>query len=263
MGEAKLKSKKSQQFIKQHPYCCFCGGTTFTETIDHVPSKQIFRLKQRPKGLEFPACKICNELSGPHELVAALLSRVLSFKQMSILEKRELQKLFRAVDRSRHGLLKELWPTWQQQYDYNHLNHPDKPRGGGPLNAGGPMLNQSIQLFGAKMCLALHYEHKKVIVPPSGGVMIRWYSNWDRITNNIPDVIFELFQKNVTLVQGKWDVKDQFSYSYAFPENSDMSAFFCTFRKSFAFVGFIRHDINKFPDWNSIIHIPGRFYDSV
>ena len=93
MGEAKKKNKQKAVFLKQHPFCCFCGGEKPATTIDHVPSIQLFRLKKRPKGLEFPACKQCNQSTGTHELVAAFLSRFWEKKPYNKLETIELRKL--------------------------------------------------------------------------------------------------------------------------------------------------------------------------
>ena len=257
MGEAKTKSKRLLQFIKQHPYCCFCGGTSPTETIDHVPSKQIFRLKRRPQGLESPACRNCNEATAPHELVASLIARIYPDPKNE-LEEKELIKLYKAVQKNRYGLLQEMFPSWKQQYDYQTLVHPDKPKGGGPLNAQGPLLNESMQIFGVKLCQALHYYHYGQIVPLEGGIAIRWFSNWEAMTGAMPDEFSKLFNQPFSLEQGKWNVKDQFEYSYVILRSEEAGAYLSTFGRSFALVGFIFHDYMNFPETSSMkIRRPG------
>lgn len=257
MGEAKRKSNRLKQFILKHPYCCFCGGTNVTETIDHIPSRQTFRLKRRPAGLEFPACERCNKSTSTHELVAAWMARAYPDPKNEI-DKKELQKIMRAIDKNRYGIFQEMIPSWQQRYDYDQFTHQDKPKGGGALNVSGPLLNESIQKFGAKLCLALHYYHRKKIVPLEGGVAIRWYTNWEKITGKLPQEMMKIFTNVNTLSQGRWSVRDQFEYSFALPEDSNMSAFFTTFNQSFAVLGWVQHEHdNFFEHQDMMIHRPG------
>ena len=76
MGEAKRKRNQKENFLKQHPWCCFCGGAAPATTVDHIPSRQMFSLRRRPKGLEVPACEVCNQATRLHEQIAAMLGRV-------------------------------------------------------------------------------------------------------------------------------------------------------------------------------------------
>ena len=262
MGEARRKSKRHVDFLKKHPFCCFCGGKEPATTIDHVPSKQVFRLKRRPEGLEFPACAQCNHSTGPHELVAALAARFMEKRPYNAEEEKELTKLFTSVDRNRHGLLQEMMPSWQQQFDFDGLNHPEKPQGGGTTNAKGPMLNLSIQIFGAKLCKALHYEHTNKIVPRSGEVYIRWYSNYDRMKGNIPDSLINQLPEPKTLEQGRWNVSDQFNYSFFVTEDEEHGIYFATFQKSYAICGFVSVERNFFTKLKGMkAHIPGESFN--
>lgn len=45
--------------------------------MEHYPPRSIFDGKHRPKGMEFGACKECNEASREADLVAATLSRMM------------------------------------------------------------------------------------------------------------------------------------------------------------------------------------------
>ena len=258
MGEAKRKNTRKAAFLKAHPYCCFCGGEEPATTVDHVPSKQMFRLKRRPAGLEFPACEQCNHSTGPHELVAALMSRLTENSTAKVGEKKEIKKLFTSVDKNRHGLLQEMIPSWQQQYDFYTLNHPEIPEGWGALNASSPMLNQSLQIFGAKLSKALHYEHTNKIVPKSGVIYVLWYSNYDRMTGNVPDTLINQLPEPKTLAQGKWNVSDQFEYSFIVSEDGKLGIYFATFQTSFAICGFVSFERDFLPDVEGMkAHIPG------
>jgi len=259
MNEQKI-SKKLERFILQHPYCCFCGGNVATASIDHVPSRQMFVLKHRPKGLEFPACINCNEKTSSHELVAALISRIFP-NTKNDKEKKEIGKLMNSVDKNRHGLLQEMMPSWLQQYDFYKLNHSEKPKGGGALNAKGPLLNKSMQVFGTKLCLALHYHHSQKIVPIQGGVGVRWFSNWEALTGKLPERPPNLFQGFGTLSQGKWSVSEQFVYEWNVSDEGDLGIYAISFRKSFLIYGFVSFDINFFEESDELtVNRPGIFY---
>ena len=73
MGEAARKRRAHRDKLVSYPHCIYCGATA--ETIEHMPPTVIFRRKDRPKGLEFPSCKQCNNGTSHSDLVAATLGR--------------------------------------------------------------------------------------------------------------------------------------------------------------------------------------------
>ena len=250
MGKPK---NRNSDFFRDHPFCCFCGGTTPATTIDHVPSTQTFLQRRRPKGLEVPACKKCNNSTGAHEQVAAFLARLYPNKPYNKLDIKEFGKITKAIAKNNPELLEELVPSWQQQYDYVNLNLPGKP-----LYANGPLLNKSIQIFGRKLCQALHYAHTNKIVPTTGGIYVRWYSNYNRMTGNMPDWWINRFPSPKTLEQGKRNVCDQFQYSLMITEDKTQGGYFATFQKSFAILGLVlleRDPLLELEDTK--VHIPG------
>jgi hypothetical protein len=38
------RTSRKARFLKEHPLCCFCGGTRAATTLDHVPPRLAFRL---------------------------------------------------------------------------------------------------------------------------------------------------------------------------------------------------------------------------
>jgi hypothetical protein len=170
MGESKRKRGALAEFLKHNPICCFCGGPTLSTTIDHVPSRQMFAGRLRPKWLEVPACHDCNQDTRNHEQVAAMLGRLYP-DPATVAERAEMERIMRAVSNNISGLLEEMRPSQRQQERFEEAKHLP-PIDSNALNCNGPLLNRSIQLFGAKLGLALQYATTGRIIPCQGGAGI-------------------------------------------------------------------------------------------
>ncbi|SDE22774.1 hypothetical protein [Kordiimonas lacus] len=214
------------------PTCILCGGQNPTETTDHIPPKSIFFLKQRPRGLEFPACRACNQGSKLDDQVVGWFSRIYPDPEADA-ETKELNKLTKSVQRNVPGLLAELQATDSQLVTFRKgvpAQYADKH----VLSADGPILNEIVGCFGAKMGIALHFEKTGRVVPVEGRAAVKWYTNYQAITGDIPTDALSLLGAPETLQMGKWEVSDQFQYSSAWLEDGRLSLHYATFRRSFA-----------------------------
>ena len=218
----------------------------------------MFLHRHRPQGLESPACQICNKVTGAHEQFAAMLARTYP-EPRTRKEADEVKSLMRAVHRQTPQVLAEMMPSWRQQYDVAGQFGVNFE--GGALNVGGSLVNTSIQVFGAKLIMAIHYHCTGEIVPAAGGVAIKWFTNWDKVNNKIPDSLFSLLGTPQTLRQGSWSVPDQFEYSWVATDCRRMAHYVSTFRKSFLIAGLVHVDSNelrqKFPQVS--IRRPGQW----
>ena len=59
MGEATRKSRSRREVLDREARCIYCPGPA--ETWEHMPPVGMFRDRQRPGGMEYGACKSCNE----------------------------------------------------------------------------------------------------------------------------------------------------------------------------------------------------------
>ena len=174
-------------------------------------------------------------------------------------ERNEIARIMHAVNNNNPGLLQEMFPSRRQERKFQNQRGSLPADAAGVLNVNGTRLNKTIQAFGAKLGLALHYVHTGRIVPVDGGVAVRWYSNHDAVTGQIPDKLFQILGPARTLEQGKWNVADQFNYSFGMGEGGNSAAYFSTFRKSFAVLSWVSTDIARFGDKASDmgLHRPG------
>lgn len=254
MSEAKRKRSLRRKLLTQQPFCIYCGGGNVSETVDHMPPTAIFRGKQRPKGLEFASCYECNHGSRAADQVVSLLSRIYPDSRTD-LERAEIRKVIRAIKNNFPGLLEEMLPSPRQEGLFSA--HKKKlPGDGGALNVGGPMLNRHVQLFGARLGFAMHFNRTGRIVPLEGAVAVRWFTNYDAVTGGIPIDLFKLVGKPETLSQGRVHVGDQFNVASV--ATSDRSLHFATFRLSFAIVAFVSENKLDMPALSGLLrHPPG------
>lgn len=195
MGEAKLKKSRLHRILQVQPFCIYCGGATLGETVDHMPPVTMFDRRQRPQGLEFVACLPCNKGSALTDQVVGYFSRVYPDPR-SEAAKDEAQKIIAAIANNHPGLLEEMLPSVRQKHVYRRHRQALPHDAGGVLNAGGPLVNAQMQRFGAKLGLAMHFEETGRIVPSAGAIAVRWYSNFDRITESIPDDLVTLLGRD-------------------------------------------------------------------
>lgn len=74
-ARAMSNSIPTHEFIKQNPWCIFCGGHEATTTREHCPPKALFQHKAWPEGYEFPACFGCNNGTINYDRMLAMLAR--------------------------------------------------------------------------------------------------------------------------------------------------------------------------------------------
>jgi len=232
MGAARQQRDYKSKLIAQWPDCVFCAGKNPTTTVDHVPPKQMFDLKHRPKGMECPACRDCNNRLGPIEMVAALLRR---FPKVPTSEahQREIEKLFIAAKNNFPGLLQKLF---EPQVDHSRL---DLPSHLDSISLDSPQLHYIMRMFGAKLAMGLHWLQTQRIVPTEGQVFVSWFSNYDAYAKRLPEHIFKYLGKEVSLSQGAFTVRDQFTYQFGLLPSKDAGIYWARFEPSFAIAAFL------------------------
>jgi hypothetical protein len=258
-GQAKRKKRAFDDLLRKYPWCIYCGGVVAADSIEHNPAKVIFIGKQRPKGLEFPCCRPCNEGTSRADLMAGLISRA-GYEPKNDAEKSEIMKLWRAASNNFPGLLQEM-KMGRAAEKLLLKSIPGISASAGALRTG-PIVSKNMCTFGAKLGFALHYEAFGTAVPLSGGVQPMWFSNVQAAKGELPSDLINLLPPAKTLRQGTKHVSDQFEYSWIPTEEKRHTFFYAVFRSSFA-VGavsaldrseFLMKNADKFP-----VFAPGDF----
>jgi hypothetical protein len=237
MGEAKSRFRRMQNV---QPWCVYCGGSTPGTSIDHMPPMAVFDLKHRLKGMEYMACDKCHGGTRRLDQVAALYARLYSTTPSTQQTRDETAAVFKAVGNNIPEVLYEV----RREYETTDVIARARrvlPDAQATLSAG-PIAHKHILAFGARAALALHFELTNEILPPAGGVFVRWMSNYSIVQNNIPNDFIEMLGEPKTLKQGSRNLANQFEYASRATDTGKFSAHFATFRTSFAIQAFVARD---------------------
>lgn len=253
LGNSLVGSKKyiKNQFLRDHPTCCFCGGSTPTEELDHIPSRVLFNDRQWPEGYIFPACIKCNRVSRHDEQVVAMLSRFYPDPNTQNSKSVFVERV-RAVHHNYPEIIEELNSTSIRQKRNASKKYGIEPLYGSTLgdfpmlNVSGPLVNKAVINFGQKLFLALYYKHSGIILGNEGGIAIRWYTNLQIEGEEIPRELAPLVANFPVLERSRKELSDQFFYRYGHSDNNAIWVFLAFFRRTFAVLGYLNINKSKF-----------------
>jgi hypothetical protein len=258
VGEAKTKRRAHAAILERFPFCIYCGAAA--KTIEHMPPIQMFRLRDRPKGLEFPACLECNNGTSDSDLVASLLGRIYPDAKLET-ARSEIKRLLAAVGNNVLGLLQEMQVGAGGQ-KLARRSIPNMPPNTAVLRADGPILQYHMLAFGAKLGFALHFEIFGTRVPDEGGVQPFYFTNVSAARGELPLGVLDFLPDRHTLKQGTKHVSDQFTYSSASTEEKRHAVFYAVFNDSFSIMTISALDRSELLDTHADDHpvfAPGAF----
>jgi hypothetical protein len=242
------------KFLRDNPFCCYCGGDTPSTTVDHVPSTQFFRNKEAPFSIRVPSCAPCNNPLGPSEQVVSFLSRMDSevFDEDS-------ESIIKNFCAAHPDLALSLRPR------RNQIRRALRDYGRDDVaNLSNPELEHHVQAVGAKWGFALHFQYFKVPVPSTGGAWVRWWTNANRLDGPIlpPDLEAILPKAPKLLRQGKKSSAGQFEYVSQVSSEGNVLMNFIACSTAFALLTVTAKDSSFFQTIEcdgAHIHRPGKF----
>ena len=211
------RARRKQLFLRANPLCCFCGGETPSEEIDHIPSRACFDNKYFPDGFEFPTCRACNASTSQDEQVVALFSRMLAHPHVPALPI-EIGKYMAGVANNSAAVILEMGNAHARLgADLHVLELGDAAHG-----AFDRVLRRWAKAF--------HYRETGRIVPTEGRLYTSLFSNAN--ADKVPPGALE-GRVHVLLRNGK-DIGDQFGYvTRNDPDRPDLGYYTAMFRRSF------------------------------
>lgn len=211
MGEAKSKSRNLDALLKGASRCIYCENVP--ETIEHMPPRSLFSDKKRPSGLEFPSCKECNNETKGADAAASFFSRLSrTSDDTAFWRSARGEALIASVVRDAPGLYSELVkqgnPRAAWGRTYGGILQPIVL-----MRSGGPITKKYLDVFSAKLGMALYAEHVGEPLPQGGLVQATWFANAG-LNNDQAASILTILPTSGELRQGRFEVRTQFSYRY-------------------------------------------------
>jgi hypothetical protein len=245
MEEGRKRKRLTAQLLEGHPYCCFCGGGVAATTADHVPAKIMFWGKRRPKGLEVPACKSCNNGTKALEQLCSIFARVSIADERTPEERAELSQICTAVSRAFPGWQRELFPD-SEQIRKIEAQFAEVP-GDVKMARIGPLVQDAIYNVGAKLGFALHYHLTGLSVPATGCIEVRYETNHSLQSRELPPELLAELGPPEMLKQGEWTTFGHFAYRPAWIADGSGSMFLCHLGKALLFILFVVSNAEMLP----------------
>lgn len=246
MGEAKAKRRRHSKVIDGAVGCIYCAQRQPAEQVDHMPPRAIFRMSQRPKGLEFPSCSSCNQGTSRLDVVAAFMAR--TFPGIGDqLDEVEWDRVTREVRRVAPTLAEEMWmpPEEMKQMMWQEgVFDPELA----VFRADGPILGAHMQAFAAKVGFALRYEDVGTPVPDTGGVQVRWFTSGELYKGELPRSLYASLGEIQIMHQGKITSDRVFEYGWGdFVERPEVRLYYAKVREAFAVAAFVADNREQLP----------------
>jgi hypothetical protein len=247
------KSRRDRKAIRKallsRP-CIYCGGSAAATTTDHMPSRSLFNDATWPEGFEFPACARCQKISRYAETMIGFLSVIYSDPDDPPSET-EKRKRFTGLRRNYPRVYLNLFPSkekvaklisdhgWPVDPVTNQpalavLNRVTGQLSPPVVSLDHPEVHEAVRLFGRKLACAIHYYETGLVVPITGAIHVRWYSNMQLIEGTFPEFLHEINKSHRHLTRSNRTLNKQFTYGSAISEEKDSGIYVATFRRSFA-----------------------------
>ena len=215
--EPVLKKRTIAEIKAGAKVCIYCHQRLhfLNRSIEHMPPKGMFKGSQRLKGMEFGVCKSCNVGTSAADAAVAFFARIDMFgNDTTDWKTQEMVKFLKSADDSAPGFAKELLG------DGSERDVIRETPGGVLVSLAeihtGPISGAFLNVFAAKLGMALYHEHRGEPLPPTGGVHGMWFLNAG-LSETTAEGFLKILPGFNTLTAGRLSAEGQFAYRY----NSD------------------------------------------
>lgn len=239
-----MPKKTTKTFLKEHPFCVFCGGDVVAETIEHCPPRSMFENRSWPQGYEFPACLKCNSSSSDDDLIIAFLARANPFDAVGNRDGK-MAGLMKRINAQLPGFFDSMMPTNSEARRMNRAAGIRPAIGQTHQDVGGllvpPRMDAAVRRLASKLSKAVYYKETGFSFPASGEIAMKWSTNFDVLLHgefpllsalhDLPGFVPKHTRANIVL-------NDQFSVKWSLSDDQRAFVLQAVFGKTFALVSF-------------------------
>ncbi|MBJ3785743.1 hypothetical protein [Devosia sediminis] len=201
------RSRSRAEVMSRDGECIYCGQPTTHQ--EHMPPIGMFRKRDRASGMEFATCAACNNGTSAADLVASFMARI---DANGALGDWRFQEAF-----AQRNMLMELAPGFLAELLSPARVEPVLLNTNGVLTrqamikADGPLTKAYLDVFSAKLGMALYREHTDSRLPDHGGVQAWWYLNFGLAIKDVEQML-SIMPLAGRLAQGRKTSDGQFNY---------------------------------------------------
>ena len=190
--------------------CIYCANPPVT--LEHMPPKAMFKDRYRLSGMEFPCCVACNNGTSAADLVAAFYAKIGPLIGKGDWELDDNHRQAWMLRKKAPSVLEELFGSKAN-------SRPILFRTGGGVLLdrvqiqAGPISAAHLDVFCAKLGMALYREHVGTNLPLTGAVNAMWFAN-NGLSQETADGMVSILPGVNALRQGKSDSIGQFAYRF-------------------------------------------------
>ncbi|MES2192199.1 MAG: hypothetical protein V4454_18935 [Pseudomonadota bacterium] len=247
------RRKKRERFFAKHPFCCFCGGGNPATTEDHIPARGLFLGRYWPEGYVFPACDPCNNSTSKDEFLLAWLVRI-NVTDYSQAAEKEFDRICRDLQRTSP----EIWATLRlhSRAETRRLQRDNNLPAFG-LFPGVDIVHSmtvppevllAADRYGVKLAKALHYFHTGKVVPLTGAVKVKVFTNAEAVGAASLNKVLQTLTEKPQIRRAQTTLNGQFDYNYVVVEDGAASAFVVSFGHSTIMVLVVFHDAQRYEE---------------
>jgi hypothetical protein len=210
LGEARNRSRRRQDILQSEVRCVYCLNEPVT--LEHMPPTAMFKERKRLSGLEFAACKECNEGTRAADAAAAFFARMSPREAAPQWEIDEGYRLIGTLEQLAPHAVREIFDPSKVERVWMKGRDPiatPKRR----LKLDGPATHALMTAFTAKLGMALFREHVGRPLDNGGSVFTQFYFN-SGLHRSVAKATLSIMPIPGQLVQGAQISGRQFNYRY-------------------------------------------------
>lgn len=206
------RARDNRRFLREHKFCCLCGGLIPSKTIEHAPPRALFMERDVKGAFRFPACNNCNSRSSSADQCAALAVLIMGAATASHVTESYLEKLMIGVGNNEPDFIRCFRDiTGQKQIRINGLI-----RSVDLVEVDRAAYDRWLNPWAAKQAAAFWYKEMGKILPPESGIFVHWIPNARHQEHSefFSHVVAKFGLKWTTPKQGKIEYPNQFFYGF-------------------------------------------------
>jgi len=245
MSESRARKKRKKQFLQEHRFCYFCGGTRPATTVDHVPPRACFPDGFAPDGFESPACNDCNQGTDKQDQIFGLYTMMVDFDPTKFTSEDDRKKISKLIGGIRNNYPEAL-PDLTKALPINRYGSIITPAPVALSIKMTPSVQEVIDISGRKLMHALYYRETGRFLTESHQFFNGAYQPQQAETEDLTKLLASLLPTRVTGTRPNIkEYGDRFRYMFGYKDQEDFFLYAAQFGHGMVLWGIACRAVDK------------------